>query len=384
MNRSPAVSTRKTKKRTPRRSSRLTPKKVIFRVGILLLTVLLVLIAAVYAFCLAVAYGPSETVRNLLVLSALQASATKWVPYLVLPKATVDEIWANSFVTNTEEIDIEDYGSNEDVETDPGTEKPDEWANAIDGMLFETLNGSTYKAYVLLVKDPSRLFVGPTYDFETATAGKRIFEAVEMENAVAAINAGEYLDNGGVGSGARPMGLTYSKGKCVWSDSLTRTFIGFDKNDRLVVAESMTQKRADELGIRDAVSFQQGNVLIENDGSTLKFHYVDGNNGTAQRTAIGQREDGTVILLATDGRTAGSLGATHNDVIDIMVDYGAVSAAMLDGGSSTMMYYENYFDKYETDKSLLDEYQQKGLVNQYKAFTTPRRIPTYFMVRAEQ
>ena len=111
--------------------------------------------------------------------------------------------------------------------------------------------------------------------------------------------------------------------------------------------------------------------------------YADGNTGAAQRTAIGQTADGTVILVCTDGRTASSLGASHNDMIDLMASYGAVSAGMLDGGSSTMMYYQDYFTKYGIDTSTLDEYQIQGLVNKYKAFTSPRRIPTFFMVLPE-
>lgn len=59
-----------------------------------------------------------------------------------------------------------------------------------------------------------------------------------------------------------------------------------------------------------------------------------------------------------------------------MVKYGAITAGMLDGGSSSLMYYEDYFTKYGIDESTLDEYQKKGLVNHYKAFTNPRRIPT--------
>ena len=85
-------------------------------------------------------------------------------------------------------------------------------------------------------------------------------------------------------------------------------------------------------------------------------------------------------MLVTDGRSASSLGATHNDVIDIMVEHGAINAAMLDGGSSAMMYYENYYEKYGYDYDSLDQYQKKGLVNKYKAFTTPRYMPTFFMV----
>ena len=88
-------------------------------------------------------------------------------------------------------------------------------------------------------------------------------------------------------------------------------------------------------------------------------------------------------MIVTDGRTASSLGATHNDMIDLMVSYGAVSAGMLDGGSSAMMFYRDYYNKYNIDTSTLDEYQQQGLVNNYKAFTSPRRIPTFFMVTPE-
>ena len=55
------------------------------------------------------------------------------------------------------------------------------------------------------------------------------------------------------------------------------------------------------------------------------------------RTAIGQRADGTVIFVVVDGRQGGSLGATYADLIDIMVEYGAVNACNMDGGSSSIM-----------------------------------------------
>jgi exopolysaccharide biosynthesis protein len=207
-----------------------------------------------------------------------------------------------------------------------------------------------------------------------------IFNMAQKENAIAAINAGEFADPGGQGTGNNPMGITYSRGKCVWNDSFKRTFIGFDKNDRLIVTEPMDKSTAEKLGIRDGVSFQNGNVLITNENGNITMHYADNNTGTAQRTAIGQCADGSVILLVTDGRSASSLGATRNDVIDVMVRYGAITAGMLDGGSSSLMYYEDYYTKYNIDENTLDQYQKKGLVNRYKAFTTPRRMPTYICV----
>lgn len=353
--------------------------KYVGRFFISFFTFIMFIVVAVYSALLLVAHGPSETIRDLLVQSAEQASATKWVPYLVLPKDTVLEIINRSEEVVQDSVSIDDYNSEHGGNNGDKTE--DEWEKAQDGVIFETVNGSTYKAYVLLVRDPTRVFVGTsTDDFSNSTAGVNIFQAAQRYGALACINGGEFLDNGGHGSGYAPLGLTFSKGECVFDDGSVKTFMGFTNDNVLVVRESMTAAEAKALGIRDAVSFQNGNTLIEKKDDKLVMYYADGNTGTSQRSAIGQREDGTVILIVTDGRTASSPGATHNDMIDLMVSYGAVSAGMLDGGSSAMMYYKDYYDKYDIDKSKLDQYQLQGLVNNYKAFTEPRRIPTFFMV----
>ncbi len=362
-------------RRTPKK--RMTAGTVVRRSLLVFFSLLLFIIISVYTLVFTVAHGPSETVRDLLVQAADQASATKWVPYLFLDKSTVKEILDQGEVVSREVISLQDYADKGD---DKVTDEKDEWEGTQDGLRFFTVKGSTYTAYMMIVKDPSRVFVGTSSDFKSGKQGINIFDAAAKYGAVAAINAGEFSDPGGVGTGDNPIGLTYSQGECVWNDGQKRTFIGIDKNNRLVVSEPMTKAKAEELGIRDAVSFQRGNVLITNDGDNITLHRADGNTGTAQRTAIGQRADGAIILLVTDGRTASSIGATHNDVIDVMVEYGAVTAGMLDGGSSAMMYYENYFDKYGYDTQKLDKYQKRGLVNKYKAFTTPRKMPTFFMV----
>jgi len=354
--------------------------KYIARFFIAIAVLLVLAIYVLFSALGTVANGPSTTIRDLLVLSAMQASATKWVPGLFLPDETVEQIVADSKKINTDTVSLGDYVAPQNSESN----KKDEWENAIDGMLFETISGPTYKAYILLVKDPSRVSVGTSSDYKSGKQGMTIFDLTAKYNAIAAINGGEFSDPGGVGTGDNPIGITYSDGECVWNDGHTnRTFIGIDKNDRLYVSEGMTKARAEELQIRDGVCFQTGNVLITHDGDSVKLYYADKNTGTAQRTAIGQRADGTFILLVTDGRSASSLGATHNDVIDIMVNYGAVTAGMLDGGSSAMMYYQDYFDKYDIDTEQLDQYQKRGLVNKYKAFTTPRKMPTFFVVGGE-
>lgn len=360
--------------------------QVFFKILIVLLVIVILAVFALASVCKTVADGPSESARDMLVLSALQASATKWVPGLFLDDETVQAILDKSGERVIEEVDFDDLKPNDSEDGGAGgaVDTPvDEWAENEDGIILDILVQNTFKAYVMLVKDPTRIYTGvSSNNFPSATRGERIYVAAKQEGAVAAINAGEFEDKGGSGTGAKPMGMTVSGGKIVWNDGLKRTFIGFNADDRLVVKEGITEAEVKALRIRDGVSFQRGNVLIETvNGSTVAYT-GSGDLGVAQRTAIGQRADGTVIMIVTDGRAANSLGATRDDIINLMLKYGAVCAGMLDGGSSAMMYYADYIKKYNVDESELDQYQQLGIVNKYKAFTPPRRLPTFFMVKA--
>lgn len=354
-----------------------------FRILVVIITVALIAVFALYTFLAAVAHGPSDTMRNYLVQSAKQASATKWVPGLFLSEDEIEKILALGAEKVSEEVDVDDP-----VIIVPGeeTKDPDDTGDTPaptiqDGIDFYKVSMNTFRAYIMIVDGADRVFVGvSSTNFASATRGKRIYDCAKEYGAIAAINGGEFRDSGGTGSGEAPLGLTYSKGVCVWNDSYKRTFIGFDKDNKLVVKEGMTKAEAEAMNVRDGVSFQTGNVLIETvDGSTVCY-YAPNSVDKAQRTAIGQRADGSIILIVTDGRTASSLGATRDDIINLMISYGAVTAGMLDGGSSAMMYYANYVEKYSVDESTLDEYQRLGLVNKYKAFTKPRWLPTFFMV----
>lgn len=355
-----------------RRKRRTGAGTVIKRILITFATFLLMIIVTVFSACFMITHGPSESLCKMLVISAEQASATKWAPYLFLSKSEVNSIMAESKKVNVDEVDetqLADNDKTKEIKTDNN------------GLKLVFFTKPRFKGYMLIIEDPARVKVGVSSEnFSSAVRGSRIFDIAAKYNCLAAINGGEFSDVGGQGSGATPMGLTFSFGKKVWSDRLNRTFIGFDKDNNLVCTEGMSEKKAAQLGIRDGVSFQNGNVLIDSESGKVKLYYADNNTGTSQRTAIGQRKDGAVLMLVTDGRTAASIGATRNEVIDILVSYGAVSAGMLDGGSSAMLYYRNYFDTYGIDKSTLDEYQLKGLVNKYKAFVPPRTIPTFFIV----
>lgn len=366
---------------------------VIARVFISILLTLALLLALVYTLAYSIAHGPSNSFRDMLVNMAMQASATKWAPGLVLSQDVIDEILGvaaaeEPTVSDPEQEIVEriwfnDEGEHRDVVTLPASGDDEQvrvvdWSRAVDGIFYEEVVLAHCRAYVALIKDPSRVYTATSSDFKGSAPGIRFWDLAERDNAVLMINGGAYPDTAtGGGNGSKPIGITYSGGVCLWNDGVTSTFMGFDKNDRLVVTEKLTRAQAEELGIRDGCCFQTGNSLIV-DGTVVSPKLGDVAN--SQRTAIGQCEDGTVIFVVTDGRTAASPGATFSDITQLMLSYGAVTAGMLDGGSSSMMYYRDYYNIYNYNMDELDDYQKMGLVNKYKAFTTPRRIPTYFVV----
>ena len=153
------------------------------------------------------------------------------------------------------------------------------------------------------------------------------------------------------------MGVVVSKGEIVWNrpNGVGYHLIGFDENNILKILplqgldKNGVEKLVKEEKIRDAVTFQEETSDANNHFVKLiingeKRESNGLGSGANPRTAIGQKADGTVLLLVTDGRGAsGHLGATASDLIEVMEKYGAINAANLDGGSSSTMYYE---DKY--------------------------------------
>ena len=143
----------------------LTAGKIVVRCVIAFFSVLFLLVLGVYLTLLSIARGPSETVRNMLVLSARQASATKWMPRLFLDEDTINEIYENSDKVTVDVMSAEEYAEKNKADNNSAGAVPeDEWADSADGMVLKIENGSTYKADVLLLKDASRAFVGTSSD----------------------------------------------------------------------------------------------------------------------------------------------------------------------------------------------------------------------------
>lgn len=188
--------------------------------------------------------------------------------------------------------------------------------------------GMEYAGKVALCKKPENIIVGTCEGlFEY---GSYVSEMASNYNAILGINASGFADYEGNGTGGLPYGFLKSEGETLQSAvGDTWKIIGFDEEDHLQIGAF-----TDTSNLRDAVEFHPALII---NGENLVAG--SGLNDQQPRTAIGQAEDGTVILLVIDGRQFHSFGISIERCAEIMERYGAYQASMLDGGSSSVMVY---------------------------------------------
>ena len=353
-------------KKTPAKRP-LTPKKIAWRAGLSVLTALaLVLVAALGAGVIAFK-GPSRSLGDLLTVSTLETSALKFVPRIYYSKAEVDAIKARNEVGELEEETDTSMIVIAGPTPEPGNEdaapvatpKPENLIVEENGLQIFEVHGPTYNGWIMVVQDPSRVAVGVCRENFSSKPGLVLHEIAARYNAIAAINGGGFSDEGGLGNGGRPLGLVIAGGEVLNKASVNsdhNIVMGFNQDNVLIIGK-MNSEEALKKGLRDALAF--GPALVINGEAAA----VSGSSsGLNPRTAIGQRADGAVLLLVIDGRQISSLGATYADCINVMLEFGAVNAVNLDGGSSSLMYYNG-------------SYLNNGVV-----LTGSRNMPTAFIV----
>ncbi|MCI5811212.1 MAG: phosphodiester glycosidase family protein [Clostridiales bacterium] len=283
--------------------------------------------------------------------------------------------------------------------------------DGLDGLQLVKVSGKTFTGYMLVISDPSRVSLCVSYSILhgyqkgwDATYGEQLRSMVKRNGAVAAINGGAFYDPNGKGNGGRPDGALCVEGDLIyWGPEIESAeayeaekerirqaveageiapdspeaqipemrdwqndkvnIIGINQ-DHILILGRFTKAEFLEQGFRDAVSFDNPNppfLVINGKASTV---VGTGGSGIQPRTCIGQRADGAFLFLVIDGRGAGgSLGATQKEAMNLMIEFGAVNAANLDGGSSSELIING-----ET-------------VSNPCSFYGPRYMPDGFMVR---
>ena len=315
-------------------------KKVLSGFGkfftVVLLTVLMLLLLALGA-CAVLAYGPSTVWQQRFVATFDETSAMKFIPRIYFSEEKVQSILhptpfeaPEPIEDNFVELTYEDgsQGSQGAVVVELSA-AGDEWLE------IEDIKGSTFKGKMMVIHDPSKVIVGTLEAYGAAYEGMYLYDFIEKYDAIGGTNAGGFYDPGGCGNGGTPDGLVIRNGDIAWGSPSSHyaNVIGFDADNILHVG-NMTGQQALDIHLTSAVSFSPGPVLVK-DGKMC----TGLGGGVNPRTCIGQTSNGTVLLLVLEGRKPDSLGATYDDLAQLMFSYGAVNAANLDGGSSSLMYY---------------------------------------------
>lgn len=331
-------------------------------IGIFLIILLITLYLTVQLFV----NGPSTSARELFVTTILETGQLKFLASLVLNEEEI-----NAIVSKNSLKDLDSEVDTELIDIPVGN-----FENNKELIEIHEIVGNNFAGKMMVVNDPSKIHLATTYPW--GEYGEELDKLVTKNNAIAGVNAGLYASTGN--KGGRPLGITVSNGE-IQDISLGYKglyLIGFDTDNILRIisldgkSKAEVEKIVKEEHIRDAVAFQEeasdkNNHFVKLIVNGEKRELNGLGSGANPRTAIGQRKDGTVLFLVTDGRGKnGHLGATASDLIEIMEEYGAVNAANLDGGSSSSMYYK-------------DSYLMTSVTFYYT--NSSWRLPTAFVVK---
>lgn len=330
-------------------------KIAIGRIALCLLTVILLLLLFAYGTMWILVNGPSPTARNLFVLSVKETSAGGFLANIFLSEEEIQSILSPSanidipqdeqdltmiVVPPKQEDVLDDSGAALETQDTPATDAPvwtDDTSNAVTdedtGIEIVDIKGSTYNGKLMIIADPSRVFVGVPDSYGEDSRGLTVAKMIEKYDCIAGTNAGGFHDPNGQGTGGIPDGIVIYEGELLWGNlDSSYNLAGLDENGILHVG-SMTARHALDIGVKYAASY--GPALVVNGKSAGGKYGLGG--GLNPRTAIGQRADGAILLLVINGRSVESLGATMDDLASIMLAHGAVNATNLDGGSSSLM-----------------------------------------------
>ncbi|WP_315675566.1 phosphodiester glycosidase family protein [Clostridium sp. 19966] len=315
--------------------------------NILLFITVQILVAGAFSIPM-IYYGPFVNIKEKIVTTAMETLSHQYLATWFLSDSEINKI--------VEKYKVHDEGKVSDDKAiavfDSSIKKDESEVKLVD------ISTNQIKGYILLISNPSMVSIASTEHM--GAMGTKLLDIIKETGAVGGINAGGFSDDNGVGNGGTPMGLVISNGKVIYGkEGQQYQIIGFNSDSALVLGR-YTLAQAKEKKIRDAVSF--GPYLIVNGEPMIKQDI--GTSGSLNpRTVIGQRKDGTVIMLVIDGRQVNSIGASLKDVQDIMLSYGAYNAANLDGGASTTMVYEG------------------RIINKPSSPAGPRYLPSAFIIK---
>ncbi|MBR5528224.1 MAG: phosphodiester glycosidase family protein [Clostridia bacterium] len=332
-------------------------KKVILS---FLISALILSFIGAAAFYVLIISGLFPSLQHTWICTAMTTLNHKYLATAFFSQEKIERVMAENFVDDTgyetdisqvkipEKTDPKPIPQKEITET-PKKEPADPYIEEgyeklEEGLYLKPASGDNWKGWLMLISDPKRVKLEDTRrQFE---CGQKVMTMIDNAGAIAGINGGGFSDGPNYDSnGGTPAGLVITDGNIVYpttpesiSDE-TFNMIGIN-SDGVLVLRQCTPQWAIDNGIVSAVSFNP--YIIVNGEGIIKRG--TGGWGIAPRTAIGQRQTGEIIFMVIDGRQIGhSIGADLLPLQETLLGEKCINAAMLDGGSSTVMIYNNEF-----------------------------------------
>lgn len=304
-------------KRNKKKKKKKTLKQKLLILLTILISIILLFVIFVFLFFKTSLF---QKYKELWVVTAMSTMKHQYLARWFLSDEEIEEILKKLEVQNNENSDSNNILIDENITE---TEKE---------ISVEKITGKNYVGFVMTIPDPSKVKL---VDGRLSSRGSKLSEIVKKNNAVGGINAGGFTDENGVGSGNSLCRATIINKKMQYGSKSSRySLIGLTSDSKLVLGKYNYQEAMAQ-GIESAIEF--GPYLIVNGNNQI----TNANSGGIHpRTAIGQKQDGTMIFVVIDGRQVGySIGTNLLELQNIFNKYDAYNAANLDGGSSSTMYY---------------------------------------------
>lgn len=280
-------------------------------------------------------YSPYDKFRTWLITTAMSTMNHQYLCKWFYNNEQINDVMSKNYTLESGESTDPELIKQEIEESYNEYEKElliHEEGQAYNIVKFE-VNGAD--AYIAAIFDPSKVELAVTQ--QIGVIGEYVTNMAKRNNAIMAINAGGFVDAGN-NLGESPTGITIVDSQIITNNQYGSAgssggIIGLTNDNVLVLLKNKTADEAIEMGVRDAVSW--GPFLIVNGEPSV----VSGNGGWGggARSAIGQRKDGTILFLQVGSNVSRTTGAGMEDLVEIMVRYGAYNAANLDGGTSSVL-----------------------------------------------
>jgi exopolysaccharide biosynthesis protein len=280
-------------------------------------------------------YGPFESFRLLWINTAMYSSNFKWLAKLLYPDNYITSVLEQNSLSKIERADTSAIN-----------------IMNTDGLYFAEVKGNYYKGFIIKIENPSRLNLVCSNNNQ----GKLLEDLVQENGALGGINASAYADDTMRGI---VWGTTIINGKIInmGRNDTVHTIGGINGEYKLVIGYFTNEEIISQNYLW---AFEFGPILIINGEKTTLSAY---SGGIAPRTAIGQLKNGAVLLVVIDGRQITSLGATFQDIQEIMFENGAINAICLDGGSSSTIMYDGKLQNDPSGEKMKDYYLMQLYLN---------------------